>query len=188
MHDDDSQPMPQPVPLLSRKAKRRVGVIAIMAVIGLTSLAGRYWQLQARQAAMVDAVWRGDLAVVERCVEAGASVNYSRVTMAGSGYGMPVLTIAAQGGHAPVVRYLLERGARPNTKNGKFNPLILACWKRHYEVAKLLLEHHADPNARGEGTPLSAAESTGQSELVSLLLAYGAKPEPTRNRRAGSGE
>ena len=45
-----------------------------------------------------------------------------------------------------------------------------------YELAKLLLEHGAEPNARQQDgfTPLMAADQHGDDRLRSLLLEYGA--------------
>jgi uncharacterized protein len=45
-----------------------------------------------------------------------------------------------------------------------------------YELAKLLLEHGADPNARQQDdfTPLQAAEQPGDQRLAELLRQHGA--------------
>jgi ankyrin repeat protein len=45
-----------------------------------------------------------------------------------------------------------------------------------YELAKLLLEHGADPNARQQDdfTPLMAADQHGDERLRSLLVEHGA--------------
>ena len=45
-----------------------------------------------------------------------------------------------------------------------------------YELAELLLEHGADPNARqqDEFTPLMAADQHGDERLEELLLEHGA--------------
>ena len=48
-----------------------------------------------------------------------------------------------------------------------------------YEIAKLLLEAGADPNARQQDdyTPLMAAEQSGDDRLRSLLIERGANVE-----------
>jgi ankyrin repeat protein len=55
-------------------------------------------------------------------------------------------------------------------------PLHSAAAGGHTVVARLLLEHGADPNARQEGgfVPLHAAAQAGNDELYELLLASGA--------------
>lgn len=57
-------------------------------------------------------------------------------------------------------------------------PLGLAAYFRHPETARMLLDHGADPNRAGMGamkvTPLHAAVSSGQSQIVQWLLDAGA--------------
>ena len=55
-------------------------------------------------------------------------------------------------------------------------PLHSAAAGGHTAVARLLLEHGADPNARQEGgfVPLHAAAQAGNDELYGLLVASGA--------------
>jgi ankyrin repeat protein len=49
-----------------------------------------------------------------------------------------------------------------------------------YELAKLLLEHGADPNARQQDdfTPLMAADQHGDERLRALLIEHGAETPP----------
>jgi ankyrin repeat protein len=62
----------------------------------------------------------------------------------------------------------------------KVMPLHSACATRdpdaRYEIAKLLLEHGADPNARqqDDATPLLAADQNKDSRLRDLLVRHGA--------------
>ena len=58
----------------------------------------------------------------------------------------------------------------------RVQPLHSAAAGGHTAVARLLLEHGADPNARQEGgfVPLHAAAQAGNDELYELLLASGA--------------
>lgn len=84
------------------------------------------------------------------------------------------------------VKYFLEHGANPNepAPNG-YAPLIESTvWGIDPEICKLLVEHGADvnvltpPNQKGfsnKWTPLFYAVDRKRSELVSILLAYGAR-------------
>jgi ankyrin repeat protein len=49
-----------------------------------------------------------------------------------------------------------------------------------YELAQLLLEHGADPNARQQDdfTPLMAADQHGDNRLRALLIEHGAETPP----------
>lgn len=61
----------------------------------------------------------------------------------------PPLYYAASYGLTTVVRYLIEAGADIEVHAGRCGatPLNIACFRGHYDVAKLLLEHGADPHA-----------------------------------------
>ncbi len=90
------------------------------------------------------------------------------------------LQIAAQNGHAVVVRLLLESGANPmqTHKSGTF-PLLTASERGHADTVKLLLDAGADPNMvdKQKGTfPLGLPTHEGNAEIVRLLLEAGANP------------
>jgi ankyrin repeat protein len=95
--------------------------------------------------------------------------------------GFTALHLAAFFGHTPAVALLLERDAdaRAVSRNPmRLAPIHSATAGRHRDVAALLLEHGADPNACQAGgfTPLHAAARQGDAELVELLLEHGADP------------
>ncbi|EKV06601.1 Peptidase A2A, retrovirus, catalytic [Penicillium digitatum] len=87
--------------------------------------------------------------------------------------------------HEGAIRYLLEHGADPNTRNhqGK-TPLCNAVSRgelggyRQLEIARILLEGGADPNipATCGYTPL--AMSAHDTKLFDLLIEHGAYPSP----------
>jgi ankyrin repeat protein len=97
--------------------------------------------------------------------------------------GFQPLGLASFFGHLEAARFLVERGAEVNSASRnemKVMPLHSAAATgdpaARYELAKLLLEHGADPNARQQDdyTPLMAAEAHGDERLRALLVAHGA--------------
>jgi uncharacterized protein len=99
--------------------------------------------------------------------------------------GFQPLGLASFFGHVGAVRLLIERGADVNSASRndfKVAPLHSAVAEKdadtRYELAALLLEHGADPNARqqDEFTPLMAADQQGDARLRELLVEHGATP------------
>ena len=97
--------------------------------------------------------------------------------------GFQPLGLASFFGHADAARLLVERGAEVNSASRndfKVMPLHSAVAEKdpetRYEIAKVLLEHGADPNARQQDdyTPLMAADQQGDAALRELLVEHGA--------------
>ena len=97
--------------------------------------------------------------------------------------GFQPLGLASFFGHTDAVRLLLAHGAEVNSASRnqmKVMPLHSAAAAQdpslRYEIAKLLLDAGADPNARqqDEYTPLMAADQHGDTRLRELLVAHGA--------------
>ena len=88
----------------------------------------------------------------------------------------------ARTGDAATLARLLALGVPANLRNEKGDTLLmLACYHGHLDAARVLLEHGADPNLPaelGNLSPLQAAQSRGDAELLPLLQAYGAVARP----------
>lgn len=121
----------------------------------------------------------GDLARTARLLDENPSLANG---VAGDGFGP--LGLAAFFDHEPVVRLLLERGARVDAASAnsmRVMPLHSAAAAQSVAIARLLLQHGAPVNARQGGselgfTPLMEAAFNGQSDMIALLLGYGADP------------
>jgi uncharacterized protein len=95
--------------------------------------------------------------------------------------GFQPLGLAAFFGSRNAAEFLVHSGAEINSSshNGQHvMPLHSAAAANQLEIARLLLAHGADPNARqgGDFVPLHSAAQNGQLEIATLLLDYGAVP------------
>ncbi|XP_013368681.1 PREDICTED: ankyrin repeat and SAM domain-containing protein 6 [Chinchilla lanigera] len=91
--------------------------------------------------------------------------------------GNTALQFAAAGGHEPLVRFLLRRGASVNSRNHYgWSALMQAARFGHTGVAHLLLDHGADVNAQNRlgASVLTVASRGGHLGVVKLLLEAGA--------------
>ncbi|MBI3849896.1 MAG: ankyrin repeat domain-containing protein [Verrucomicrobia bacterium] len=124
------------------------------------------------------AVVRGDAAMVSLLL-----TNRADLTLRNS-FGESPLDLAAILGKTAIAAQLLAAGAEANGSEpatGASTPLHHAASGGHRDVAKLLLEHGANPNAtavrgQAEVTPLMIAAGNGDAEIVSLLLMHKANP------------
>jgi len=91
------------------------------------------------------------------------------------------LALAAQLGHAEIVRLLLDAGENPDRYNPKGNhghatPLHQAVWGGHDKVVRLLVERGARLDIKDtiyESTPLGWATYGGRHEIAEFLRAQG---------------
>ena len=143
------------------------------------------------------AVYLPDVNATKRKAKAGdVAARGPRKIGADTMGGMTALLYSAREGHIEVVRNLVEGGAKVNHvgDGDKFSPLVMAIANGHYDAAKYLADHGADPNlATTSGlTALYAAidvqwapktwvpqphtdqEKTSYLELMQTLLDHGA--------------
>ncbi|MHC4201279.1 MAG: ankyrin repeat domain-containing protein [Planctomycetota bacterium] len=118
---------------------------------------------------LLDAAYFGRTEEAERLLEEGADVG------ARTEGGDTPLHVAADKGHADIVRALLAHGAEISARDSQGDtPLHAGANRGHRAVVELLLAKGADPNATDSGgwTPLHNA---GSREVAGLLLSSGAK-------------
>jgi ankyrin repeat protein len=98
--------------------------------------------------------------------------------------GFTPLLFAARGGDAASAAVLIAAGAKVDDPAASgTTPLVVAAHSGHREVASLLLDKGANPNAAGAGyTALHAAILVGDAPLVKSLLAHGAEPNAPLER------
>lgn len=146
------------------------------------------------QTALMWASAQGHTAIVKALIAAGAGLHqrsrarrqlvnstgnadYTGVMEVEQGGYTPLL-FAVRGNHLDAVRALLASGANVNdTSADRTSALVIAAHSGHREMARLLLEAGADPNADGSGyTALHIAVRRGDVDVVTALLARGADP------------
>ena len=120
---------------------------------------------------LFDAIERGDAGWVWQHVRQGTSLDAIDPESE-----LSALAVAAEAGHAEIVRTLLGAGAKPDF-GGATTPLEAAVVGGFHEVVEALIEYGADVNCRVEDgfTPLMTASATGDLSLVEMLVDAGAK-------------
>jgi len=93
--------------------------------------------------------------------------------------GFTPLGLAAFFGHAETVHALLDAGAEVNLASQetmKLTPLASALAVQRNDIARALIEHGANVNAKGDNdvAPLHTAAARGNIESATLLLDHGA--------------
>lgn len=123
--------------------------------------------------ALIQATVKGNLEAVRALLDGGVDANQAREG------GLTALHIATGENMLEIVRALLDKGADPNCKQeAGATPLhIAASTPDGLARCQLLVEHKADVNAldKKNRTPLIAAASNGQLDVVQYLLDKGAE-------------
>ena len=135
---------------------------------------------------MPAAVALGDIDRIQQLVAADSNLLRQEIRWAEGG----LLTLAVKHGQLDAVRLLVDFGMdvdertmleeleEPTLSWG--SPLWHAAWAGRRDIAELLLDRGADPNANlyASGWPLSRAYERGDEAMKQLLIARGATAEP----------
>ncbi|CAN1176626.1 ANK1 [Linum perenne] len=93
-----------------------------------------------------------------------------------SDLGATALHHCAGEGNTELMKYLLSKGMQVDFDSDAGTPLVWAAGHGQKDALKVLLEHHANPNAETEDgiTPLLSAVAANSSECTELLVQAGA--------------
>lgn len=136
--------------------------------------------------AFLDAVRKGDVAAVQKALDAGVLVDTP------FRYNRTALSFAADRGLADVVKLLLERGANPDTPDSYYNQTPLG-WAsqpaqtrkpEHADVVRLLLAK----GAKGRERALGAAVGADDVRMVQAILEAGGLPPALLNDSMASAQ
>lgn len=119
---------------------------------------------------LFDATKTGDLNVLKALIGDDLSLVHS-MTPFGT-----LLHVAADKGHLPVVKYLVESGADVNISAGIVggNPFASACAQGHIEIARFLYEHGSQIDvSKPSHNPLFAAIHGWHPDIVEYLISLG---------------
>lgn len=189
--------------LMTAARTGKADAVKVLLVHGADAKAQESWR---GQTALMWAAAEGHVAATEMLIEFGADIH------ARSKAGFTPLLFAVREGKIDVVRALLKAGASVNETfqgRGRMNgtsALALATANGHYELASMLLDAGADPNAAAQGwTPLHAitwvrkpgyasndpaptgSGSMDSLELVRRLVAHGADLNARMTKRINVG-
>jgi len=144
--------------------------------------------------ALFVAISTGDLIRVRSTLDAGANakaersydMNIDREVYGGT---ESALRAATTGGHEPIVRLLLERGADPNAADSLTGrtALVEASAKGRLSVVETLLAHGANPSSRDAldaQNCLTAAIAGEHADVARALIKAGARVEPAAFEQA----
>lgn len=116
-------------------------------------------------------VCEGDVEAAREHLDSGAEVDGRCIGW------YTALMDAAFEGHRPMLTLLLQRGADVDAVDGEYGTtsLFKALQGDHWDAARLLIEHGADPTV-GQVSPVRSAVEHDLPESLFLLLAAGVDP------------
>lgn len=116
---------------------------------------------------------RGNTEVVDWLLDKGADVNLA------DDDGYTPLMLAAQYGHAAVVKRLLKKGANAKARTRTGHTALTLVWGTDGKVVPMLIKAGADPNARNNDgeSPLLVAAHHDSTDAISELLKAKANPD-----------
>jgi ankyrin repeat protein len=118
------------------------------------------------------AVFKGDVAEVQRLLKAGADVSLA------NNYGATPMGLAAEVANTTILKLLLEAGADADSPSPEGQTALLAVARTgNVEAARLLVDHGATVDARekwGGQTALMWASARRHPEMMKFLIARGA--------------
>lgn len=161
-------------PLLDASIAGRADMVRALIAAGARADATHY--LAHDNTALMVAAMEHHVGVVAALLERGADAN------ARNDAGESALAYAARANDAPMARMLLDHGADVDARDDKGNTaLMYAAEKDGGEgraMCGLLLSRGANPNASNnfDATALMYAARSGQIDLVTMLLQFGADP------------
>ena len=137
-------------------------IFSLTFIIGLTSFSTA-WAGELHEAAKTN-----DTDRIRKLISQGAPINSKDET------DRSALYCAAQGGHIPALKLLVDHGADVNAvsvDDDSMTPLIVAIYRGHYDVVKFLVEHGANTDAKDKDglTATSWAMKQGELKIVQLL-------------------
>ena len=111
---------------------------------------------------------KGDLDGVKAAIENGADIEERGGVLGGTG-----LHDACYNGHTAVVDFLIQRGARVNSRNKYgYLPIHSACREGHLDTVKLLVSKGSDfRSTSNDGlTPFHLASLNGHTSVADYLM------------------
>lgn len=115
-----------------------------------------------------EAVFIGDLKVVEQAIADGTDVNARNPQ-----FGEPMLSTAALMGHTEIMTFLLEKGVDINARNGDGNTALhAAAFLGRADAVELLLEHGVDANVRNNDGGSAMDSATLDWEITQGILGF----------------
>jgi len=132
-----------------------------------------------RNTALIESAQMGRYSVVKWLI----SNKKTKLNIKNS-FGAPALNLAVYGGHAKIVRALIEANARVGMQdNIGYRPVMAAAEQGDKEILQMLLDAGAWINVKNKigRTPLMLAITEGKTDVVKFLVDEGADLEITDN-------